>query len=446
MIAARKTLFGTTIEEGTYIPVEQPVLQFQQQYDSITFGIDKKSLYRNILLLGSAGSGKTNTSFLMIPQFQERYRKDKKGVGFIFDTKADYITHTGFYQPGDYIISNDRRYRDRSVSWNIFDEVLIDGYDPRDYETNCREIATILFQGRENKSQPFFTDAPRDIFAWSLIYFIRRSIEDPTRWKKMLNTEYFIASLLKKTPQDFITMFRGYSDMKGLISYIGDGSSNQALGVLGELRSMIYDCFQGVFCRVPTEQNPSFSIRKAIREKGGKTIFLIYDLSTGETLLPMYRLLVDLALKESFHPHTDTEEHTHFFLDEMKLLPNLTHLDDVLNFARDKNVSVVAGLQSIGQLYSAYGKEKGQVILGAFGNIFAFHTSDYESREYITKLFGPNMEGYRYYNGNHVPIDREREGNTVEHWDIQRLQTGEAMIGLSSQSNPFLFHFEQDRE
>lgn len=35
--------------------------------------------------------------------------------------------------------------------------------------------------------------------------------------------------------------------MKSLLSYIGDGAGGQALGVLGELKSMVNDCFIGVF-------------------------------------------------------------------------------------------------------------------------------------------------------------------------------------------------------
>ena len=230
--------------------------------------------------------------------------------------------------------------------------------------------------------------------------------------------------------------------MHGVISKIGDRNNNQALGVFGELRSMLYDCFQGVFCQKPSPSSPSFSIRHAIREKGGKTIFILYDMSLGETMIPIYRLLVDLALKEALS--TNSNGHTHLFLDELKLLPKVTHLEDALNFGRSKKVSVVAGLQSVGQIYSTYGKETGQVILGGFGSVIALKSNDYESREYISQLFGPNVIAYRYENGSNVPIDRERDGNTVEHWHLQNLEAGHAIVGLASQSTPFFFFFEKD--
>lgn len=62
----------------------------------------------------------------------------------------------------------------------------------------------------------------------------------------------------------------------------------------------------------------------------------------------------------------------------------------------------------------------------------------------MTRLFGPNVTAYRYENGSHTPIDRERDGFSVEHWHIQQLQPGHAVVGLVSQAEPFLFFFEKD--
>ena len=53
--------------------------------------------------------------------------------------------------------------------------------------------------------------------------------------------------------------------------------------------------------------------------------------------------------------------------------------------------------------------------------------------------------GYRYYSASHAPVDREREGYVVEHHHQQALQRGQAVVGLASQSEPFLFQFDRDR-
>ncbi|MCR4642141.1 MAG: type IV secretion system DNA-binding domain-containing protein [Lachnospiraceae bacterium] len=444
---ARKVLFGDIVEETQYEKTSLPPrLVFYNQNRTHSFAMDEPTVFRNLLLLGSAGSGKTNIANQIVAQTRAWCNTEGgDGVCLIFDTKGDYISHKGFYRPGDYLLGNDIRFRARSNVWNIFDEILADGDDPVDYEANAKEISGILFRDRGSQSQPFFANAARDIFANMLVYFVRRRRDSPVRWSDKLNNRDFITFMLSKDPGDFTGFFQFYSDMKGLISYIGDGSSNQALGVFGELRSMIYDCFQGVFAQRPEPSRPAFSIRKAIRNKGGHAIFIEYDLSLGETMAPIYRLLVDLALKESLSEASNG--HTHLFLDELKLLPKVMHLEDALNFGRSKRVSVVAGLQSIEQIYSLYGRDKGQEILGGFGSVFAFRSSDYASREYISTLFGSNIYSYRYYSDSNQPIDREHEGHTVEHWHIQNLRNpGDGYIYLASQTTPFRFYFCEDKD
>ena len=438
-------LFGSSVESSAYISSrKEPRIIFRDNKKAHAFALDEPTIFKNILLLGCAGSGKTNVINQIVAQVRNWNNNGARdGISLVFDTKGDYINHQGFYQPGDYIIGNDARFRDRSSVWNIFDEVLADGDNPVDYEANARELASILFKDRGSKTQPFFSNAARDIFANMIVYFIRRHRDNPAEWSTMLNNYDFISFLLSKTPAEFAKYFQIYSDMRGLISYIGDGSTNQALGVFGELRSMIYDCFQGIFNQKPSADEPSFSIRKAVRAKGGRAIFILYDLSIGESMTPVYRLLVDLALKEALGESSNG--HTHIFLDELKLLPKVTHLEDALNFGRSKKVSVVAGIQNVGQIYSIYGKELGQVILGGFGTTMVFKTSDYESREYISQLYGANVSSYRYYTESNEPVDNVRDGKTVEQWHLQNLQfPGQAIVGLASQETPFLFHFEED--
>ena len=438
-------LYGSSVEQGQYAASGgAPRLFFRDQANGRMFAVDEASVFRHILLIGGSGSGKTNVLNQVVAQtLRWTAAAPRDGVSLIFDTKGDYLSHAGFFKPGDYMIGNDSAHRDRSDVWNIFEEILADGSDPVDYEANAREIANVLFKDRGSKTQPFFADAARDIFANMLIYFVRRRRDDPSFWGDKLNNADFITFLRRSKASQFVKCFQLYADMRSLLSYIGDGTSNQALGVFGELNSMLNDCFQGVFCKKAAPGRKPFSIRRAIREKGGRTIFILYDLAIGETLIPMYRLLIDLALKEALS--NTSSGHTHLFLDELKLAPKMTHLEDAINYGRGKHVSVVAGLQSVGQIYSIYGREAGQVILGGFGSVIALNTRDWESREYVTRLFGPNITAYRYENGSRSPIDRERDGNTVEHWHVQRLAPGHAIVSLASQTDPFFFYFEKDK-
>lgn len=434
-------LSGKTLPQGRYQDTgKEAVIIFRDANTRQVFAIDEPSVFQNILFLGSAGSGKTNILNQIVPQIRG-WDSGEDSVSLIFDTKGDYIQHRGFFQPGDYIIGNSPQFRGRSVTWNIFDEVLADGDDPVDYEANAREIAHVLFEGRGSATQPFFCNAARDTFAHTLIYFIRRSRDRGGEWTRNLHNAFLKQFLMTYGPEDFVKFFSLYPDMRGLTAYFGDGKNNQALGVFGELRSMVSECFQGVFAREPKNGN-SFSVRQAVRKKEGRAIFIEYDLSVGQSMTPMYRLLVDLALKEALG---GSDGRTHLFLDELKLLPKVTHLQDALNFGRSKRLSVVAGIQNVDQIYSNYGESLGREILEGFGSLIALKTSDHASREYVTQRFGPNLMAYRYHSAGNQPVDREREGHTVEHWHQRALRQGQAVVGLVSQEEPFLFQFERDR-
>ena len=446
MITGKETLFGYSLDGCAYLrSSEKPRYVFESSEGAPAFAVDDPTVFKNILMLGGAGSGKTNVLNQIVAQ-TALWRDGEDGVSLIFDTKGDYISHRGFYRPGDYVVANDRAHRGQSDIWNLFLEVLADGDDPVDFEANAREIANVYFRDRGSKTQPFFAHAARDLLAATIIYFVRRSMDGPGEWKDACNNAGLANFLLQNDASKLMEYLGRYADFRGLSSYVGDGTSNQALGVMGELRSLIYECFQGNFAARAMPGQRYFSMRRAIREKGGRRIFVLYDLSLGETLTPVYRVLVDLALKEALGTTVASPGRTHVFLDELKLVPRLQHLEDALNFGRSKRVSVVAGLQSVGQINAAYGEHVGRDILSGFGSVFAFRMNDAASRAWVSGLYGSNVQSYRYQNAGNRQFDREREGKTVEEWDLMNLKVGEAVVGLASQPTPFKFRFVKDRD
>lgn len=306
----------------------------------------------------------------------------------------------------------------------------------------CREIAKALFSDRKSASQPFFANAAADIFSKTLIHFLRtqKRFDEKGNNRNVLNNYELIKFLQQASVQHFIKMCKKYPDFKGTLSYFGDGSSNQALGVFGELNSMLNDYFIGVFAKKAPEGR-EFSMRNSIRGKGNQKIFIEYDLTVGETLTPMYRLLIDLALKEALG-RSHSAGDVYMIIDEFKLLPKLQHIDDALNFGRSLGIKVVAGIQNITQLYDIYGMSRGAVIASGFSNLFAFKTIDAESRDYVSKVFGKNYYSMSYFNSADEFVDENREGHSVEDWELMDLGIGRAVIGLANY-RPFYFSFEE---
>ena len=158
-------------------------------------------------------------------------------------------------------------------------------------------------------------------------------------------------------------------------------------------------------------------------------------------LSPIYTLLFDLALKEALG-RAASQGNVYLIVDELKLLPNLRHLEDGINFGRGLGVKILAGLQSIDQLNANYSNEtKAKNAVSGFSSVFAFHQNDYTTREYVSQLMGKNMilESFPEANGsNHY---EKREGYVVEDWDLTALAVGEAVVSLPSVS-PFRFKFD----
>ena len=228
-----------------------------------------------------------------------------------------------------------------------------------------------------------------------------------------------------------------YPQFRALTSYISEDGSPQTQGVLSELQQVCRDAFIGNFAEAGT-----LSIRDLVRNKGGKTIFIEYDLSVGKTLAPVYSLLFDLAIKEALGRKRSTGN-VYFITDEFRLLPYLQHIDDAVNFGRSLGVKFMVGLQNVEQVYDSYGEERARSILSGFQSLFAFRLNDAASREHVQGFFGKNrkVEAYIPMVQTKGMVEETREGQVVEDWDILHLKTGQAIVGLLERE-PFLFQFD----
>ncbi len=99
---------------------------------------------------------------------------------------------------------------------------------------------------------------------------------------------------------------------------------------------------------------------------------------------------------------TKSEGNIYLICDEFKLLPHLHHIEDGVNFGRSRGVKVIAGLQSIEQLYEIYGEYKGRNIAAGFSSKFAFKSNDQSTRDFICNLYGTNIVLLLYFGANTI--------------------------------------------
>jgi hypothetical protein len=217
---------------------------------------------------------------------------------------------------------------------------------------------------------------------------------------------------------------------RALVNYVGD-KGPQADGVLAWLNLVLKDVFVGRF------QRPGdLSVRKTVRDRGGKCLFIEYRIETGKALARLFRLLADLAIKEGLSVPLDSPGKVYFFLDEFRLLPRLTHLDNGLNFGREFGLRFAVGMQSHAQVKAAYGDEADSILSG-FNKVLAFRTTDPETRSFIQGIAGSNQKFVLISQIPDKPYQQVIKGQVVEDHDVWNLQRGQAICFLPNHE-PFV--------
>jgi len=435
MNAKLSPLFGTTLDQNQITTVGYPFVSIPGFFKghSVPLCVDKDILSKHIMLIGGTGCGKTNVFYHFVKQIKKQLSSDDAMV--IFDTKGDYFDH--FPSSNNVVIGGGTSFSDISTNWNIFKEIVSDGWDNENIEMNTQELSWSIFRNSIEKSKdPFFPNAARDLFA-SILQCMVEEAKDNTDYRR----EYLYNSELKKAIDessifDIKNMLASHQNCASVLSYIGDGTSDQALGVFAEMKGTVRKLFTSSFAK-----KGMFSIRDFIRKREGKTLFIEYDISLGETLTPIYSLLFDLALKEALGREKRKKGDVYLICDEFRLLPFLQHIDDGVNFGRSLGVKVIAGLQSINQLTEAYGEFKGKNILAGFSSVYAFRANDMYTRDYIVGLHGKNLVVDQYETLAKPYNEKPREAHVVEDWDMSSLDVGEAIISFPL-GKPFKYKFD----
>jgi type IV secretory pathway TraG/TraD family ATPase VirD4 len=419
-----------TVLEGMSIGPTLPVAgaEFKGQRLCVLRGhdgalrFDDDLLSRHVLFLGGIGTGKTNAMTQLLTALRSNATGDD--VFVVFDAKGDFLEQ--FRVDGDAVISGDPG-DSGAVVWNLFRDVA--GLDKTARTERIYEIASTIFSedlARAGQNQ-FFAAAARDIFA-GVADALARSGESVT------NAD--LAATLEKPSADIADVLLGYEDLAGTARYLDNEQTAQS--ILSFLQQVLNTSFSGVF-----RTAGAFSIRGFVRAKNRRALFIEYDIARGNSLLPAYRVLIDMAITEALDiGHRGHPGNVHFIFDEFALLPSLQHVSDGINFGRGLGLKFVVATQNVSQILASYGEANGRSILSGFGTIFGFRMMDNASRDLIRQRYGTNRKQILIYatvrseGVQQIPV----LGNVIEDWDLSGLTRGECIVSLP-EGSPFFFAF-----
>jgi hypothetical protein len=410
-----------------------------------------RTLALHLLFLGVPGSGKTNGMSQFVSKILERMGPSDRMV--IFDTKGDYLRK--FYSPlHDYIVSLSKvdasttgnRTPVNQVRWNLFADILVD--DEEDRPVTAGEVCRTLFdEAVRQSSQPFFPKSAQNVTRAVVLALLRK---EPERLlsNKLLKETISTASAIRDAVE-------GEADLEHVQSFIG-GDSTESQGVLTEIQLLSDYVFTGTFA-----EEGGFSVRSFVLARpdaklplpGPSVLFLEYDVGTGLTAQPIFRVMMDLAVKEclSRRPHPGK---TFFIIDEFALLPNLYYIDQGINFGRELGTRFLVGTQNLDQVLTAYPGGRGSSILASFGTVISFRLQDPGSRKLVTERRGRLEVSVRVpgYISSQQGQRQLRPFPPVDDYQLSTLRDLDAIVQYPEYDpsklgfHPFLFKFKYLRD
>jgi type IV secretory pathway TraG/TraD family ATPase VirD4 len=379
-------------------------------------------LSQHVLLVGGIGQGKTNVICHLLAALREHMTTSD--IAVVFDPKGDY--HKRFFRQGDVVVNDPDPSRDRDLlPWNLLAEVRA---SRTDLEETTNEIGRTLFdEAIECSQNPFFPLAAKDLFVSSLTHLATRKQANGDHLTNAHIVSFWNNSNTLKNLQSVVRTDRSHA---GAISYI-DTPGVTTQGVLASVAQVVNDLFVGRF-----KDPGTFSIRETIRGKGARCVFLEYDVSTGKALAPVYKILVDLAIKEALS-RKRAAGRVFFVIDEFRLLPHLMHMDHGVNFGRSEGAHFIVGMQNIAQVRAAYGPEAAS-ILSAFNTVLGFRVTDEDTRAFVKGIAGKNRKLVAAPSlAPGPPVQQIVDGYVVEDHDVWNLRPGEAICVMPGAQAPF---------
>ena len=281
----------------------------------------------HILLMGDTGTGKSTLIRQLLQQIQER-----DDAAIVYDPAREFLGQ--FYDPtrGDVILNP---LDSRCPFWSPGDEVR--------HDAEALTLATSLFPDRDH-ANPFFTDAPRRIFAHLLTF--HPTAQSLVRW---LCDKEELERRMAGTP---------YAAM------IDRDAPNQQVGVRASL-NMVADALM----LLPTEAPRRWSAASWSSHRRG-WIFLTSTSDTRERLRPPISLWLDMLVLRLMQPVAPAAGPVWFVLDELASLQRLPQLHTALTENRKSNNPIVLGFQGRSQLEARYGHEAETMISQPATKIF----------------------------------------------------------------------------
>ena len=386
---------------------------------SVYLPVGASLIDRHMLILGSPATGKTNMLLHLARGLRANLTENDALV--ILDPTGEY--YNALYQKGDVVFADDKRATgpDGPECWNLFEEFTDDSRLIED----ASALFGLLFEEHiQSAAHPFYPTAARDLIMALAVYLKRRG-----------DSELCTCQALRELIDGFdmesmCQILDAAPEFRAFASYLGEGE--RAQGVVAHLQQAARELLAGRF-----GSRGTLGIRKLMRARGGRTIFVCYDPARGPLTRPVFAALMDLCLTEALS-RVERDGTVTLLLDGPCVPGRLPHLEDALALGRARGLRILMAETGVAAIKARYQAAAGPM-LGQIGTTVAFRLWDRESRSYVKSLYGRHraVESYRSTVQRGM-VEQVMDEHVISDEDLTALQTGESIIATLHYP-PFLF-------
>ncbi|SFI67936.1 VirD4-like conjugal transfer protein, CD1115 family [Thermoflavimicrobium dichotomicum] len=329
---------------------------------------------RNVFIVGSPGSGKTQSYILTNVIFE----RDRSMV--ITDPKGEIYEATAK-------LKKEQGYEVRLI--NFKEMTISDRYNPLDYietEIDAEQVATtIVMNAQKDTKSNFWTKAEIALLKTLLLYVKYECPNEATMYKV----------------KEILTVHgKKAKEMDEFFSHLNpDHPAYQAYQIVrmaeGTVRSDIFVSLAMTLSKFDAKDVRWFTRKSDFKldDIGQRKIILYCILPVAD---PTWEPLTSMFFSQMFQRLYKVADRNfnrlpvsvNFLLDEFPNLGSIPGYEEILATCRSYGISISTIVQSIGQLVDKYNKEKAEAIIGNCALRYLLGVGDKLTAEYFSKLIG----------------------------------------------------------
>ena len=398
--------------------------------------LPEAALDKGLLMMGRPGMGKSTVIAALLRQLDQQ-QMTSRDIMLVLDPKDEYFN--AFGKEGDVRLGAGTN-RAPNVRWSLFKDLSAGVHTEGQLRQRCAMVAKNCLVTLENATQPFFTEAPRKA-AENLLYL---ALHCPAVLPGgQLCNEGFVALVESGRYDHAIAAARNLPGVSGALEELlgrDDKANVTQLSVRMELKVNVAASLKH-FNRGAPRSASLFSAVQAVRQRGGKRIFMQYDLSAGNTAAAATASILDLVVQTAFE---QVGGRVILALDEMPQLGPCFRetLAKASSVGRSYHLDLIAGVQSLAQMTEVYTETSAKALMNNFQTQLHFSTGDPDSEEYLRRQVGNILvERSRLVPGLGLRRGAMEMTSALTEETLGTMNVGDCVV-LQTGAKPCLVHFE----